>query len=185
MCDPAITIRDIEQAPDPSTTNNSFMHTRINTIDHVQQDKLRNLVSYLYEIEAGFETIAEEIECVNLKTALEALSVESKQYAEEICDQLKSLNIQIPFIHSTGIWDKIESEIQSEASFTQGGEIVALCNNCENYFKQLYEDVLKEYLPIKNFKDIITYQLFATQCAFMKIRLLNSLRFRKRNLAVN
>lgn len=160
------------------------MQTRINTIDHVQQAKLRNLVSYLYEIEAGFETIAEEIECVNLKTALEALSVESKQYAEEICDQLKSLNISIPYVHSTAMWDKIESEIQKETNLTQGGEIIALCNNCENYFKQFYEDVLKEYLPIKNLKDIITYQLFATQCAFMKIRLLNSLRFSKQKAFV-
>jgi len=160
----------------------------MSSINQNQQSKLQNLVSYLWEITAGFENIAEEIECNNLKTALIALSVESKQYAEEICDQLQDLNVCVPHVQTTSLWDQIEEQMQKEASFTQGGEIVALCNNCENYFKKLYEDVLKEYLPIKNFKDIITYQLFATQCAFMKIRLLNSLRFSKRNnvnLAVN
>ncbi len=154
----------------------------MSSINLNQQSKLQNLVSYLWEITAGFENIAEEIECNNLKTALIALSVESKQYAEEICDQLQNINVCVPIVHSTSLWEQIELEMQKEASFTQGGEIVALCNNCENYFKQLYDDVLKEYLPIKNFKDIITYQLFATQCAFMKIRLLNSLRFKKRQL---
>lgn len=160
----------------------------MSSINQNQQSKLQNLVSYLWEITAGFENIAEEIECNNLKTALIALSVESKQYAEEICDQLQDMNVCVPHMQTTSLWDQIEEQMQKEASFTQGGEIVALCNNCENYFKKLYEDVLKEYLPIKNFKDIITYQLFATQCAFMKIRLLNSLRFNKRNnlnLAVN
>ncbi len=159
----------------------------MNTIDQTQQGKLQSLVSYLWEVNTGFENIAEEIECGNLRTALIALSVESKQYAEEICDQLQNLNVRIPFPHTTSLWDQIEAEMQKEVSFTQGGEIVTLCNNCENYFKKLYDDVLAEYLPIKNFKDIITYQLFATQCAFMKIRLLNTLRFKKRDrsLAVN
>ena len=49
--------------------------------------------------------------------------------------------------------------------------------DCEIFYNKLYDDILKEYLPYKNLKDIITYQLYATQCAFMKIRLLNNLRF--------
>ena len=45
------------------------------------------------------------------------------------------------------------------------------------YGDKFYEAVLEENLPIKNLKAIITYQLYAIECAFMKIRLLNTLRF--------
>ncbi len=153
------------------------MSAAITSVNQKLQDKLQNLVSYLFEVNMGFETIAEEIECTNLKTAMIALSVESKQYAEEISVQLQSFNIAKPSMSAESFWDRVESDMHKQANLYKGGEITALCNNCETYFKQFYEDVLKEYFPLKNFKDIITYQLFATQCAFMKIRLLNSLRF--------
>lgn len=138
--------------------------------------KLEGLVSYLYQITSGFESIAEDIDCKNLKTAIFTLSVEAKQYAEEISNQLEELNINLPFTATDQLWTKIESDIE-QAGFSKGAEIVALCNNCEIYLNKFYEDLLLEYLPIKNFKDIITYQLYAIKCAFMKIRLLNSMRF--------
>lgn len=139
--------------------------------------KLGSLVSYLCQITKGFESIAEDIECTNLKTAMFALSVEAKQYAKEISTQLEELNISIPLTATDQLWKKIETDIHEQAGFSKGGEIVALCNNCEIYFNKFYEDILIEYLPLKNFKDIITYQLYATRFSFMKIRLLNRLRF--------
>lgn len=139
--------------------------------------KLGSLVSYLCQITKGFESIAEDIECTNLKTAMFALSVEAKQYAKEISNQLEELNISIPVTATDQLWKKIEADIHEQAGFSKGGEIVALCNNCEIYFNKFYEDILIEYLPLKNFKDIITYQLYATRFSFMKIRLLNRLRF--------
>lgn len=139
--------------------------------------KLESLVSYLCQVTNGFENIAVDIECENLRTAIYALSVEAKQYAKEISNQAEELNINIAWSANDQLWEKIESDMHEQASLSKGGEIVALCNNCEIYFNRFYEDLLQEYLPLKHFKNIITYQLYATQCAFMKIRLLNSMRF--------
>lgn len=147
------------------------------TVNEILKGKLQNLVSFLCQITNGFETIAEDIECSNLKTAMIALSVESKQYAEEIRNQLEDSNLSIPASEVDELWSRIEMSVHEQASFSRGGEIVALCNNCEMHFNKLYEEILEEYFPFKKFKDIITYQLYATQCAFMKIRLLNALRF--------
>ena len=153
------------------------MKITMESINETLNGKLQSLVSYLCQITKGFETIAEDIECTNLKTAIFALSVEAKQYAEEISNQLHELNIIIPLTATDQLWKKIETDIHEQASFSKGGEIVALCNNCEIYFNKFYEDILQEYFPLKNFKDIITYQLYATRFSFMKIRLLNTLRF--------
>ena len=147
------------------------------SISESLKGKLQSLVSYLCQVTKGFETIAVDIECANLKTAIFTLSVEARQYAEEISTKLEELNISIPLTATDQLWKKIESDMHDQAGFSKGGEIVALCNNCEIYFTKLYEDVLLEYLPLKNFKDIITFQLYATRFSFMKIRLLNTLRF--------
>ena len=146
-------------------------------INNTLESKLHNLVSFLRQINRGIDGIAEEIDCKNLKTALLALAVESKQYAKEISDQLLHLNMVMLPECKDQFWDRIEFNVHEQAGFAKGSEISALCNNCETYFGKLYNDVLQEYLPYQSLKDIITYQLFATQCAFMKIRLLNNLRF--------
>lgn len=146
-------------------------------INESLQAKLQTLVSFLRQINRGFDGIANEVDCASLKTALLALAVESKQYAKEINTELQHLNISMPSEYTDQLWDMIETNIHEQAGFSKGGEIAALCNNCETYFGKLYKDVLQEYLPCKSLKDMITYQLFATQCAFMKIRLLNTLRF--------
>ena len=146
--------------------------------------KLEGLVSYLCQVTKGFESIAVDIDCRNLKTAMLALSVEAKQYAKEIRNQLEELDINIQLTPTDQLWKKIESDMHEQASFSKGGEIVALCDNCETYFNRFYEDLLTEYLPLKNFKDIITYQLYATRFSFMKIRLLNRLRFNNTDTAL-
>jgi len=147
------------------------------TVDEILKGKLQNLVSFLCQITEGFETIAEDIECSNLRSAIMALSVESKQYAEEIRNQLEGVNLTVPASDSDELWSRIENKMHEQAGTSRGSEIAALCTNCELYFNKLYEDILQEYFPYKKFKDIISYQLYAAQCAFMKIRLLNSLRF--------
>ena len=149
----------------------------VELINDTLQNKLASLVSFLSQITKGFDDIAEEIDCNNLKTAMQAMAVESKQYANEISDQLQMFGVFIPEEYTDMLWEKIENSVHEEASFARGGEILALCNNCEIYYSKLYKDVLQENIPFKNFKNIITYQLYAIQCAFMKIRLLNSLRF--------
>lgn len=124
-------------------------------INEILQGKLQKLVSYLSQITDGFESIAEDIENANLKTAMIALSVESKQYAEEISDQLQQFNIAIPLVSSDQLWQRIETDTHEQAAFSKGGEIIALCNNCEMYFNKLYEDVLQEYFPSHTLKILL------------------------------
>ena len=156
------------------------MNLQMEKITDSVKGKLESLVSYLCQVTSGFENIAVDIECENLRTAMYALSVEARQYAEEISNQAEELNINFAWSAGNQLWEKIESDVHEQAGFSKGGEIVALCNNCEIYFNKFYEDLLLECLPLKNFKDIISYQLYATKCAFMKIRLLNSMRFGSR-----
>lgn len=147
-------------------------------IDYTLQNKLKRLVSFLLQVNKGFDDIAEEIDNNNLKTAIQALAVESNQYAKEISNELLYFNVALPADYTDQMWKEIEIDItDNESSLVKGGEIAALCQTCETHFNKLYEEALQEFFPYKNLKDIITYQLYATQCAFMKIRLLNMLRF--------
>ena len=152
------------------------MQKVMDTINDSLTNKLLRLESFLNQITEGILMIAEEIDHCNLKTAMTAVAVETKQCAEEICIQLHDLNVYIPPTNDQ-IWENIEGSITSQASSLKGAEVVALCNSLEIYYNNLYTDVLKECFPYKGLKDIITYQLYAIQCAFMKIRLLNTLRF--------
>ncbi len=153
------------------------MQNLVNTVNCTLQKKLQKLVSFLGRVNREFDTIAEEIDNVNLKTAMISVAVESKQYAREICYQLQ----QHHYISITGeaeqLGQQVEDDINNETSMVQGGEIAALCQDCEMYFNNLYEDVLKEHFPYKKLREIISFQLYAAQCSFMRIRLLNSLRF--------
>lgn len=146
-------------------------------INDIAKEKLQRLVSYLCQVTKGFENIAVDVECTKLKTAIFTLSIEARQYAEEISDHLQEININLPLTATDQLWKKIESDIYEQAGCLKGGEIFALCNNCEAYLNKFYEDILLEYFPLKNFKDIISCQLYAARLSFMKIRLLNKLRF--------
>ena len=153
------------------------MPTIMDAVTHTLQNKLQNLVSFLSQITRGFDSISEEVDNTNLKTALRAVAVESKQYAKEISIQFHQYNIFISRDPSDNLWKQIESNVNQEAGMEKGGEIIALCNNCEVYFNKLYAEVLQEALPVKICKDMISYQLYAINCALMKIKLLNALRF--------
>ena len=48
------------------------------------QARLQHLVEFLRQVMRGFENLAEEIDHPSLRTAMRAISVESKQYAKEI-----------------------------------------------------------------------------------------------------
>jgi hypothetical protein len=150
----------------------------IPTISQTLQGKLQHLISFLCQVTKGFDTVAEEIDNDDLKTAMIAVAVETNQYAGEICHQLKQLNIDVAKDGlDSNVWKTIELNMLTESGTLKGGEIAALCKSCEMYFSKFYTDVLQEYLPYNRLKDIISFQLYAAQCALMKIKLLNSIRF--------
>jgi SepF-like predicted cell division protein (DUF552 family) len=147
------------------------------TINYTLREKLQKLVSFLAQVNRELDAIAEEIDNEHLKTAMITVAVESKQYAKEICHQLQQLNISISVDRKDQLWQQVEDDINNDTWQEPGGEIATLCSDCEKYFSKLYEDVLTEYFPYKKLKDIISFQLYAARCSFMRIRLLNSLRF--------
>jgi hypothetical protein len=155
------------------------MENLINTVSSTLNNKLQTLICFYRQITKGLDTVAEEIDNTNLKTAIKALAIESKQYAKEIIDQLKHFNISIAPDYTDKFWKEIEKNINEQGSIEKGGEIAILCKNCEIYFTKFYEDILQEYFQTNNLKDIIIYQLYATQCALMKIKLLNTIRFKQ------
>ena len=148
-----------------------------NTVSHPLQTKLQSLVSFLRTVTKGFDVIAEEIDNVNLKTAMITFASESRQYAKEICNYFQTKDILIQSVCSDHLWEKVEMTVNEQGGEEKGSEILALCNKCELYFKKLYDDILKEDFLYTHLKSIITCQLYAAKCAFMKIRLLNTLRF--------
>lgn len=150
------------------------------TIPRTLQTKLQNLVSFLSQVTREFETIAEEIDDNSLGSAMRTIAVESKQYVKEISNQFKHFDISHAIDKSELLWQQMAGKVNEQANLEKGGEIVALCNNCEVYFNKLYAEVLQENLPAKNCKDIISYQLYAINCALMKIKLLNAARFNQK-----
>jgi len=153
------------------------MQNITDTLTRALQNKLQNLVSFLTQVTRGFDTIAEEIDHASLRSAMRAIAVESKQYVKEISTQFPDFDSTAASQHTDSIWKQIEGNVSEQASLEKGGEIVALCNNCEVFFNKLYAEVLQENLPAKNCKDIISYQLYAINCALMKVKLLNAVRF--------
>jgi hypothetical protein len=150
----------------------------MDNISHSLQGKLQHLISFLCQVTRGFDTVAEEIDNEDLRTAMIAVAVETDQYAGEICHQLKQLNIPIAKDGlDSSIWTRIEMDMRNAGSKLRGAEIATLCKNCEMYFSKFYSDVLQEYFPYHKLKEIISFQLYAAQCALMKIKLLNSMRF--------
>lgn len=148
------------------------------SINKTLQLKLKRLVTFLHQVHKEFDGIAEEIDNNNLKTAMQALAVESCQYAKEINDELLQFHISLQADYTDQTWKEIEKSLtEEERSLAEGGEIAAICKNCELRFNQLYQEALAEFIPDKNLKDMITYQLYATRLAFKKIMLLNQLRF--------
>jgi hypothetical protein len=147
-------------------------------INKTLQTKLKRLVSFLLQVHKEFDAISDEIENANLKTAIQALAVETCQYAKEISNELQQFSIPLSADYADQIWKENEiSESDDQQSLAKGGEIAAIFKNCEYKFNKLYKEALGEFIPDKNLEDIMTYQLYATQFAFKKIKLLNRIRF--------
>ena len=143
----------------------------------VMLEKLCGLLFFLTQSKAEFEMVADEVEDRNLKTALNGLSSESNQYANEITTQLKSLGVN-------GIMPKSFFENYDWQNYTlaepadkKGNELMSICDTNENSITKAYSEILNEYFPFANLRDIMTYQVNSLKLAFMKIKTLNAARF--------
>ncbi|MEP6712669.1 MAG: hypothetical protein ABJA37_09650, partial [Ferruginibacter sp.] len=138
-------------------------------------EKLCGLLFFLTRSKAEFEMVADEVEDCNLKTALNGLSSESDQYANEITTQLKTLGIN-------GIGPKLLFEDSGEENDNlfcppenaRGNELMKICDNSENSITKAYNEILNEYFPFSNLRDIMSYQADSLKLAFRKIKTLNT-----------
>jgi hypothetical protein len=139
-------------------------------------DKLRGLLYSLTHTKEELEMVADEVEDCNLRTALNGLSMESSQYASELCMRFKTLGIQFPK-PSLEELDGSNSMTCEEFSDGQGNELSYICSRNENFILAAYRNILSETTLFPGLRDIMMYQLNALKCTFMKIKLLNSARF--------
>ena len=139
-------------------------------------DKLGGLLHSLTHTKEELEMVADEVEDCNLRTALHGLSMESSQFASEICMQLKTLGVRFPRLSLEEL-EGSNSMPFEEINNGPGNELSYICSRNENFITNAYRNILSEGFLFPGLRDIMLYQLNALKCAFMKIKLLNSARF--------
>ncbi len=139
------------------------------------ENNISIMLSYLTQLSAKFEMIADEIDNKYLRNALCAIAAEANQYAMELNYQLRSAAIipSLPCIYELldGEWEK-----KTNSNKEEGKELLSIFETCELFITQLYTELLAGNLT-EALKNIITYQFFGIKSAFMRIRFLNSSRF--------
>ena len=140
------------------------------------EQKLSFLISYLHQISKDFEMIADEIEDKNLKNVFSALSEEDKQFAEELYCQVNKCGINLALYEPALHWQESLDGVM-ETSSSKQNELLQICDKSEYLFLKLYTDVLREFFSFKSLMDIMVYQYNSIRAGFLKLRLLNSLRF--------
>jgi uncharacterized protein (TIGR02284 family) len=141
------------------------------------EKKISSLIYYLNHIAKDFEMIADEIEDKNLKNAFLALSEEEKQFAQQLHCQGKHYGLNIAQSELPVQWDIAEEDYPESAMGSKYNELLHICDKSEFLFLKLYTDALKEMLSFTNLKDIMVYQYNSIRTGFLKLRLLNTLRF--------
>lgn len=164
---------EMETAPDAALPHEST------AVSESAAQKICFLIAYLERVSKDFEGIADEIGEANLQNAFIALAEENKQFAEELQCELKQQGIiqgsddELGFYHLQAEEDQYETENKPGVK----NELMHICERSEYLFLKLYTDALKEFLGVKNLKDLMIYQYNSIRAGFFKLRLLNSLRF--------
>ncbi|MDB5202280.1 MAG: hypothetical protein JWQ27_1689 [Ferruginibacter sp.] len=138
-------------------------------------DKFCGLLFFLTRSRNEFEMVADEIEDCGLRTALNGLSTETNQFADEISSQLKSLGIN-PVTKEDYFEDCINKGEDLRQQSGRGRELQTICTETEASITSAYSEILED-VPFTTLKEMMTYQLNSLKFAFMKINMLNSARF--------
>ncbi len=141
------------------------------------EDKLCTLLSFLTQLPCQLEMIADEVDNDNLRNALCAVAEESTQYAMELNTQLKRLEIIPPVPVMIDLEAELIDRTLLISANGKGKEVLSICERSEAFFCELYTGLLAGFLHNTTLKDMMQYQLLGIKSAFMRIRLLNSLRF--------
>jgi hypothetical protein len=140
-------------------------------------DKCGRLLGCLRNANKEMEMVSDEVSHPDLRTALNTLSVETAQYAEELTAQLRTHGVE-EGVSEQPCATSNPAESNSLHDLEPHDEVLVLCDNTEKNVTQAYMDLLVEVSPIPALKEIVAFQLNALKCAFMKIKLVNEVRHR-------
>lgn len=141
------------------------------------EKKVSSLIYYLNEVSKDFEMIADEIEDKNLRNAFLALAEEEKQFAQQLRCHVKHYGLQMSEKDIQIHWDLTQEDYPESTQGSKYNELLHICDKSEFLFLKLYTDALKELLSFTTLKDIMVYQYNSIRTGFLKLRLLNTLRF--------
>lgn len=139
--------------------------------------KISFLIAFLQQVSKDFEMIADDIEEPNLRNAFLAFATEDKNFADELYCQAKHAGVSLSMNELALYWDYLEENEQAEEARVKENELAFICDKSETLFQKLYTDALKEFLSVNTLKEIMLYQYNSIKAAFVKLRLLNSIRF--------
>jgi hypothetical protein len=109
--------------------------------------------------------------------SIRSIILETNQYKRELNSQLQSLRIKeiksIDVIQGVNT-EEVLKHNHFHDKITTDKEIIELCCKSEANFEKAYRNVLNEYFPLNNLRNILIYQLNGIKCAFMQLKLLRS-----------
>jgi len=140
--------------------------------------KIMNLCRLLWKEKRKYEYVASTIPDKELRRTVLSLAQESNQYASELSSQIETLG----GIPQTEIFEP-EMEVEIE-NIHDENDVLAFCKKNEKkmvkaYTKILNESYLNESYLYDGLEKMMRYQLNGILCAFMQLKLLNSLKFHK------
>jgi len=128
--------------------------------------KMHSLLSMLKLSVKKFEAIADGSDDRNIKMAFLGISMQFRQYANELNAQLKSLKIGKTAYYSFLAPEDLFFENSDSDVFT-------VCEKVESAITEAYMDILQNYMSYYFLKQILRNQLEAINGAFHKMKLLN------------
>lgn len=148
--------------------------TQRQEVSVIAEKKIVFLISYLHQVAKDFEMIADDLEDKNLKQAFMSLSEENKQFAQDLHSQAKHFGVTLTEAEYALF---IDNEFPETTTGTRNNELLHICDKSEYLFLKLYTDALKEFLSFAKLKDLMIFQYNSIRAGFVKVRMLNSLRF--------
>ena len=135
--------------------------------------KLCRLSSFLNQACKEFDNIALHIKEKKTRTSVRSVAVETRQYINELNSQLQTLRMKCTIDNDVN--EELNNRYSSiSSSNITDKKIIERCCKSEEYFEKAYRSILNEYFPYTGLRDILIYQLNGIKCAFMQLKLLNS-----------
>lgn len=134
-------------------------------------EKINDLCRLLWKEKKVYEKVASTIPDKELCRTILTLAQESNQYACELSSQIQTLG------GAPQQEEICEPEMEVEMKiFHDETEMLTFCKENEQMMVSAYREILNEPYLYEGLRKMIRYQLNGILCAFMQIKLLDSLK---------